>query len=195
MKHSIPLNFRQSHHLSSGFSLIEVMITMFIFSVTSLGIIQGLTFTAQSARLNSAESVANASINGYISQIKSLQYYELIKLSQQGAGTPVTMINLVARFSTSSDDSNASAIRQLTSEFPLDEWVEEELVYGDIGDNFAYLTLKNRISISKPSEKDYLLVTYEFQWEPGNTQLPVQNKSGVRNFYITDRNFAPADLI
>ncbi|MGB0373006.1 MAG: type IV pilus modification PilV family protein [Opitutales bacterium] len=72
---------QRSYSLSKGFSLTEVLIAMFVFSMTAVSVVTGLMSTRKSSEQNIYQSSIITVVTGFIEQTKSMSFSELKALA------------------------------------------------------------------------------------------------------------------
>jgi prepilin-type N-terminal cleavage/methylation domain-containing protein len=63
---------------TSGFTLVEVLLSLVIFAMIALGVTQTLILTRGIAESNIREVTANAVASGYLEQLKSMPYERIV---------------------------------------------------------------------------------------------------------------------
>ena len=76
----------------TGFSLVEMLISMFIFTLLSVGLSKTLIYTQQVAEDNLYEATALTVASSFIEQIKSVSYAKLLDPDQTAGKDSIEMV-------------------------------------------------------------------------------------------------------
>ena len=173
----------------SGFSLVELIVALTIFALVGVGIANGVIQLKTTARALTFEQVVDETVNGYISQLKALDFNDPAEVIADGAGATVQIENNFTLLSLADPD-----LTREEASLALDTWVVHE-VYGpesDSGGEFASRTFDISVRLSMENQNDatiaaadrrrYITARVEYTWEP-----PLRpERSSFREFIIGD---------
>lgn len=87
---------RARSHSKEGFSLIEVMLAMFVFSLVAIGITATVIQSQKVAQSNIFKNTAYTIVQGYLEQIKSISTYTILDAVSNDTSIPTVSIDALA---------------------------------------------------------------------------------------------------
>lgn len=192
-----------------AFTLVEIMISMAIFALASAGIIKGVAWVQTSARHASINSAVEGAIEGYIAQIRSLDYSTLQaaydgRVVKDSNNNDVIQKELPTQYLTS-DPDNAADVAIVAKTIHVGTATTRQIIVGYKDDpsttqndrvlpELINLEIAAAIQDSKTSSStnpplDYITVTLDYSWGPTTGLRGSKERNETASVIVVNPNF------
>ncbi|MGB0373211.1 MAG: type IV pilus modification PilV family protein [Opitutales bacterium] len=173
----------------AGFSLVEIIVALTIFAFVSIGIAHGVIQLKTTSRSLTFEQTVDETVQGYISQLKAMDYNELATAISTGTGATLQIENNLTLLSLA--DPNITRVENFLT---LNSWTthtlqghdqlasnEDEATSFDVSMKLE-MDNHNASEIAPEDRRRYITARIEYTWE-----APLRpSRTEFREFIIGD---------